>query len=117
MNEKQIEGRFGEMIATRYLKDLGYKIICNNFRCVQGEIDIVAKDNEEFVFIEVKTRKDKNYGEAREAVTARKQKHIKNAIQYYLYKNNIENAFIRIDVIEVYLQNGTARIKYVKHEI
>ena len=44
---KQIEGRIGEELASKYLEGLGYKIICNNFRCTQGEIDIVASDKNE----------------------------------------------------------------------
>ena len=105
MNQKQIEGKNGEQIATKYLEIEGYKIICKNFRCLQGEIDIIAKDNETVVFVEVKTRTSFKYGEAKEAVNGTKQKHIYKAIEYYLYKNKLEDAFIRIDVIEVYIMN------------
>ncbi len=117
MNEKQIEGRQGEEAATKYLENLGYEILYNNFRCGQGEIDIIAKDEEEIVFIEVKTRTSKKYGEAREAVNNQKQKHIKRAASYYLYKNKLEEAFVRIDVIEVYIKNDIKIIKHVKQAI
>ena len=111
MNQKQIEGKNGERIAIRYLETEGYKIICKNFRCLQGEIDIIAKDNENIVFVEVKTRTSFKYGEAKEAVNGTKQKHIHKAIEYYLYKNKLEDAFVRIDVIEVYIMNRTNKDK------
>lgn len=117
MNKKQIEGRNGEINATEYLSKIGYKILCNNFRCMQGEIDIIAKDKNELVFVEVKTRKNKKYGEAREAVDIRKQNHILNAAKYYLYKNKLEGVNIRIDVIEVYVKDKQNIINHIKQAI
>lgn len=117
MNIKQIEGKMGEIEATKYLKKLGYKIICNNFRCIQGEIDIIARDKQETVFIEVKTRNSKKYGEGREAVDKNKQKHIIEAAKYYLYKNKIEDAYVRIDVIEIYLAKEKILINHIKQII
>ena len=114
MNIKQIQGRFGEEETARYLEYLGYYIICRNFRCIQGEIDIIAKDDNELVFIEVKTRSSKKYGEAKEAVDKRKQEHIRNAASYFLYKNNIEKVRVRIDVIEVYTMSGKIEINHIK---
>lgn len=114
MNQKQIEGKNGEKIATTYLETLGYKIICKNFRCLQGEIDIIAKDNETVVFVEVKTRTSLKYGEAKEAVNEIKQKHICRAIEYYLYKNRLEDVFVRIDVIEIYIINRRNKDKSYK---
>ena len=60
-------GRIGENIIADYITKLGYKVVERNFECNQGEIDIIAKDKEELVFIEVKTRTDISYGEASEA--------------------------------------------------
>ncbi len=105
MNKKQMEGKEGEKIATQYLESQGYKVICKNFRCLQGEIDIIASDSSNIIFVEVKTRTSFKYGEAKEAVDNHKQKHIFKAAEYYLYKNRLEGAFVRIDVIEVYIIN------------
>ena len=105
MNQKQIEGKNGEDLATLYLQNNRYKIITRNFRCMQGEIDIIAKDEETIVFVEVKTRTSIKYGEAKEAVGKDKQKHIYEAANYYLYKCGLEDPYIRVDVIEVYLCN------------
>lgn len=117
MNSKQLEGKYGEIEATTYLENLDYKIICNNFRCMQGEIDIIAKDSTEIVFVEVKTRTSAKYGEAREAVNTQKLNHIINAAKYYLYKNNMETEQIRIDVIEVYIKKDIKIINHIKQVI
>lgn len=117
MNTKQLEGKIGEIEATKYLENLEYEILCNNFRCMQGEIDIIAKDGREIVFIEVKTRTSTKFGEAREAVDKNKQKHILNAAKYYLYKNNMQNNFTRVDVIEVYIKDDIKIINHLKQVI
>lgn len=117
MNQKQREGKSGEMAVVEYLENKGYKIICENFRCMKGEIDIVAHDNKNIIFVEVKTRTSKKYGEAKEAVDKRKIKHIYEAARYFMYVNKIEESYARIDVIEVYLQNGNMSINHIKQVI
>ena len=69
-------GKIGEQIATEYVEKLGYKIIKRNFYCKQGEIDIIAQDNQEIVFIEVKTRTNTNYGKPSEAINKVKLRHM-----------------------------------------
>ncbi|MGN1302767.1 MAG: YraN family protein [Clostridia bacterium] len=110
-------GRIGENIIADYITKLGYKVVERNFACNQGEIDIVAKDKEELVFIEVKTRTDISYGEASEAVTDTKKRHLINSIKYYIYKQKLENQPIRIDVAEVYIKCGKVKINYIKQAI
>lgn len=110
-------GRIGENIIADYITKLGYKVVERNFECNQGEIDIVAKDKEELVFIEVKTRTDISYGEASEAVTNTKKRHLINSIKYYIYKQKLENQPIRIDVAEVYINKGKVKVNYIKQAI
>lgn len=110
-------GRIGENIIADYITKLGYKVVERNFECNQGEIDIIAKDKEELVFIEVKTRTDISYGEASEAVTDNKKRHLINSIKYYIYKQKLENQPIRIDVAEVYIKCGKVKINYIKQAI
>lgn len=100
---RQEIGKWGENLACQYLEKNNYKIIERNFLCRQGEIDIIAKDinKNELIFIEVKTRSNFKYGNPADAVNKEKQKHIVEAMKYYLYKNYINNIPIRIDVIEV----------------
>lgn len=116
MYQRHEIGKIGEDVAMQYLEEKGYKIVERNFECKQGEIDIIAKDDKqkEMVFIEVKTRTNRNYGEPIEAVTYYKQKHIIKSIEYYLHIKKLEKAFIRIDVIEVYHKGEN---KYHVHHI
>lgn len=97
------------------MKNIGYEIIEKNFNCRQGEIDIVAKDKNEYVFIEVKTRSHFCYGKPREAVNSEKQNHIYRSTKYYLYKNRLDNVFVRFDVIEVYLVKNKYKLMHLKN--
>lgn len=110
-------GKIGEDLAARYLNNLGYTIIERNFVAKQGEIDIIARDKKEIVFIEVKTRTNDLYGKPIEAVNIPKQKHLKSAVKYYLYSKHLENEFVRLDVIEVYLRNNNFKINHIKQII
>lgn len=117
MYERHITGKEGEDIATEFLENKGYKILDRNFLTRHGEIDIVAKDNEEYVFIEVKTRRNNEYGEPIDAIDKNKIKHLKSAISYYLYINKLENKFVRIDVIEVKYIKNKIYINHIKQAI
>lgn len=110
-------GKLGEDLAIKYLKEKGYEIIERNFRCKQGEIDIIAKAKEEYVFIEVKTRTNQMYGNPVDAVNNTKKKHIYSATEYYIYKNKLENQFIRIDVLQIYIKEKRAFINHIKQAI
>lgn len=114
MTNKEI-GNLGENIAKDYLEKNNYRIISTNFMCKQGEIDIVAVDKKEIVFIEVKTRLNQNFGYAVDAVDEQKEKHIKRATQYFVYKNKIESLSIRFDIIEVYLKKEKYIINHIKN--
>lgn len=111
---KQEIGKEGENLASTYLEKREYKIIERNFTCKQGEIDIIALDKKELVFIEVKTRTNLNYGLPKEAVDYVKKKHLRKAIEYYLYKNSIKDMYIRIDVIEVYMYKNKYKVNHIK---
>ena len=67
-------GSFGEMLVITYLENMNYEILDKNYKTKFGEIDIIAKDNEEYVFIEVKTRKSNEYGEPIDAINKNKIK-------------------------------------------
>ena len=117
MYYKHKTGSEGENIATKYLEQIGYTILERNFSCNQGEIDIIALDNQEIVFVEVKTRTNKNFGLASEAVNRQKKMHLIQTIKYYLHIRNLENEYIRIDVIEIYIKNKKAYINHIKQAI
>lgn len=117
MYKNQQIGKFGEDMAVKYLKQKGYKILDRNFTCKRGELDIVALQKNQIVFIEIKARTSKEYGLPKEAVTNKKLEHIYKTAEYYLYTRNLEKEDTRIDVIEVYIENGNFRINHLKQVV
>ena len=107
-------GSFGEMLVITYLENMNYEILDKNYKTKFGEIDIIAKDKKEYVFIEVKTRQNFHYGMPCEAVNERKQKHIWNATRYYIYSHKLEDQYIRIDVIEIYKRKNRFYLHHIK---
>lgn len=114
MYERHAIGKLGEDIAQRYLKQKGYKIIGRNFSCRQGELDIIAENDEYIIFIEVKTRSNFLYGTPAQAVGKTKRKHMKNAAKYYLHIQGWERKVIRFDAIEVYVEKGFAKVNHIQ---
>ena len=112
--KKQDIGKKCEDLACEYLRNNGYEILERNFSCKLGEIDIIAKNQEYIVFIEVKTRSSICYGKPSEAVDDIKKKHIYRVAKFYIQKHNLENEFFRFDVIEVYLSKDKYKINLIK---
>jgi len=117
MYKRHEVGKIGEKLAVKYLEQNNYKIIKQNFRCKQGEIDIIALDKGEIVFIEIKARASLKYGLPSESVTKYKLKHIYKTAEYYLYSRNLLNENTRIDVIEVYIKNNQVKINHLEQVI
>lgn len=117
INKKKELGCLGEQIVSHYLEKIGYQVLERNYYCRQGEIDIVAKDGDEIVFIEVKTRKSNNFGRPSEAVNYMKVKHMYSVAGYFLYKFGLFDVFVRFDVIEVLLENGKFNLNHIKQII
>jgi putative endonuclease len=105
LNNREL-GKLGECFANNYISENGYSPLEKNYRTKLGEIDIIAKDGDYIVFIEVKARKSIKFGYPREAVDYRKQIKIKNIANIYLAKNNKFNSHIRFDVIEIMLNSN-----------
>jgi len=112
-NKREI-GNYGEELASRFLKDLGYEVIEQNFQFGHGEIDIIAKDKDTLVFVEVKYRKSLEYGVPEDAITKTKQKLIRRTAEAYLYKNNIKDQQCRIDFIAIlHLKDSKPQINHI----
>lgn len=103
--ERNERGKWGEQKAANYLRLRGYRIIDMNFRCRQGEIDVIAQKRGYIVFVEVKLRKNADYGEAKEFVTRTKQEKIITAAEIWLSQHESELQ-PRFDVIEIYAPDG-----------
>ena len=111
-------GSWGEKKAANYLRFRGYRIVDMNCRYRQGEIDIVAENRKYIVFVEVKLRKDDSHGEAKEFVTAAKQRRVITAAEIWLSENETEKQ-PRFDVIEIYAPDGISgrnvRINHIEN--
>lgn len=94
-------GEYGEEKAIQYLKGKKYKIIAHNYKNKIGEIDIIAKDSEYLVFVEVKTRSTSVYGAGYEAVTPYKQNKIRQVAQLYMMQKQLEDCLVRFDVVSI----------------
>lgn len=94
-------GKKNEELAIGFLKRLGYRVLERNFRTPMGEVDIVAKDGDTLVFVEVKARRSERYGHPKFAVTATKQRHLSIAALSYLKKTGNSGTRARFDVITV----------------
>lgn len=98
-------GDQGESIATTFLKGAGFSIVERNFRCVCGELDIIARDGRAIVFVEVKCRNNKIYGPPQLAVTPFKQRQISKAALVWLSKRRLYDAEARFDVVAIVLHD------------
>ncbi|GAB4525917.1 MAG: YraN family protein [Anaerolineales bacterium] len=98
----QSVGRWGEARAAEYLSACGYHILGRNLRTPYGEIDLLAQQGGQLVFVEVKTRTSRAFGNPEEAVTARKREHLLAAAQHYLQEHPALPADWRVDVIAIY---------------
>lgn len=109
---KRLLGNRGEDLATKYLKEKGFKILTRNFKTPLGEIDIIAEDSETLVFIEVKTRTDDSFGLPFEAVDGRKRERMRRIALLYL-KNLGKERPVRFDVISVEMKDGNSKIGHI----
>lgn len=101
MNKRQTGTAYEEK-AARYLEEKGFKILERNYRCRQGEIDLIARDGAYLVFVEVKYRRSSRLGCPAEAVDGRKQQRIRRAAFHYCYERRIpEDHPCRFDVISI----------------
>ena len=114
-NPKQKFGEAGEAIAARHLKKKGYRIIETNYRTKLGEIDIIAKDKDTIVFVEVKSRRSRQFGNPKAAVTPRKQRKISMVALQYLKARHRSNASARFDVAAVTITRDKPRIEIIKN--
>jgi putative endonuclease len=115
LNKDQKFGKRGESVAVKHLKQSGYKIIERNYRTKLGEIDIIAKDRETWVFIEVKSRKTSAFGRAKYAVTAAKQRKICMVALAYLKAVKRSRARARFDLVAVDATGETLQVEIIKN--
>mmetsp|Transcript_5062 Transcript_5062/g.2837 ORF Transcript_5062/g.2837 Transcript_5062/m.2837 type:complete len:126 (+) Transcript_5062:4834-5211(+) len=101
ITRNQKYGQESEVLAVTYLKKNDYKILKQNFRTKFGEIDIIAKDKNVLVFVEVKARKSLDYGKPKHSVTFNKQKKISKVALFYLKDTKQMNVKARFDIVSI----------------
>lgn len=106
-------GKQGEEIAVKYLTDKGYEILERNWRNRHKEIDIIAKDGDELVIVEVKCRKSSNYGDPNLAVNKQKQRLLVAAANAYIFRNNLD-VDTRFDIVSIVFDNGAPQIEHIE---
>lgn len=106
-SDKRGVGALGEDLAANFLTSRGFSILERNFRCKGGEVDIVARDQQDksLVFVEVKTRRDQSFGVPQLAVTPFKQRQISKAALTWLARKRLQDSSARFDVIAILLSD------------
>ena len=107
-------GKWGEGVASRFLQEKGYVLLATNYRCRWGEVDIVAQEGEELVFVEVRTRRGVEFGTPEESVTAAKARKLVATAQEFLQEHDQVNASWRIDLIAIRL-DGDRHVQDITH--
>ena len=113
MAQHNLLGEKGENLASEYLIKKGYVIQERNWRNGKAEVDIIAKHNNEIVFIEVKTRASNAYGEPEEFVSEKKQELLRNAADNYVNEKAVFEE-VRFDVISIILNNNESYINHIE---
>ncbi|MBM3138563.1 MAG: YraN family protein, partial [Chloroflexi bacterium] len=95
-------GAWGEKLAAEYLEARGVEILEHNIHTPYGEIDLIGMDNDQLVFIEVRTLKSKRFGDPEVSINPKKQNHMINSALHYLQERNLLDHEWRIDVVALY---------------
>jgi putative endonuclease len=114
LTEKKKIGNKGEEIAAQYLENKGYRILCRNWTYMKRELDIVAQNGNELVFVEVKTRSADFIVSPAEAVTPKKQRLLVNAANMFVQMNDL-NFESRFDIVSVVYQNNSFRVEHIEN--
>jgi putative endonuclease len=107
-NHNQLVGGFGERVACRYLVSQGLVLLDRNWRSRAGELDVVARDGADVVFVEVKTRRSTRFGQPVEALVPAKVRRLRTLARMWLSDNDVRCERVRFDVISVLVGRSVA---------
>ncbi len=114
MRAKDAVGRYGEDVAVAHVLAAGWTVLDRNWRCRQGELDLVALDGSELVAVEVKTRRSQQYGHPAHAVTREKLARLRRLTALWLAAHDLHPASVRLDVIAVLVPGrGAAQVDHL----
>ncbi|GAB2974351.1 YraN family protein [Frigoribacterium salinisoli] len=114
MNDTRELGRRGESWAADWLTERGMRILDANWRCPRGEIDLVVRDGDELVVVEVKTRRGTSHGHALEAVTPVKAARLRGLAHAWREAHPAERGPMRIDVVGITVTGGRRDVRHVR---
>ncbi len=110
------QGQVAEQLALRYLEQQGLRLVKKNFHSQRGEIDIIMRQDDTLVFVEVRQRSRRHYGSALESITPKKQQRIIQTAHYYLQQHpQQQNDPCRFDVVVIEPQSGEEKIQWIKN--
>jgi putative endonuclease len=112
---RQVRGRHGEQVAEEFLCAQGYTILRRNYRVSFGEIDLIVRDRQALVFVEVRTHGGDQFGDPLESVNMRKQRQVAKAAVHYLTKSGLMEREARFDVVGIRWEGEQARITHIKN--
>ena len=115
LNRKQKTGKVGESIAVRFLRKKGYRILEQNYRTRLGEIDIIARDRNTLVFVEVKARNSNRYGHPKSSITPQKQRKISMVALQYLKITDQMRSKARFDVITISSTHTSPKVELIQN--
>lgn len=115
MDNKKL-GDLGERLAEKFLRRNGYNILTRKYRCTYGEIDIIAKDKNTLVFVEVRSKSDSEYGLPYESVDRVKRRHIERVAAFFLSRFNLFDYDCRFDCVSALFDDNfkLKRIELIK---
>jgi putative endonuclease len=105
-------GESGESLACTHLESCGYRILERNFRCRSGEVDVVARDGDATVFVEVKERRGSSHGDGQDAVTYGKRRRIVRAARLFAAARGLSESPVRFDVISIAWDSDGPRLRH-----
>jgi putative endonuclease len=108
-------GKTGEDLACRELKRRGYAILARRYRRRRGEIDIIARDGQTIVFVEVKARESREFGNAAEAVTALKRHRVTELAVDYMMRHHLADCPCRFDVVSIHFDAGVPVVEVIQN--
>lgn len=113
--QRRAIGAYGERLAARHLEESGLELLQRNWRCAEGEIDLILRDGDDVVFCEVKTRRTAAFGPPAAAVDHRKVRRLRHLAARWLTEAGVRVERIRFDVVEVLPQpRGAARVSHIR---
>lgn len=113
--ERQALGRLGEELALQRLKGLGYQCIERNYRCPLGELDLIARDRDTLVFIEIRARRGKSISYAKESIGRRKRRTLSKVALHYMKEKDCFDTQSRFDVVAIGMEGGKGEIEIIQN--